>query len=149
MLSENLVTDDADSPSRSRANRTKAFASVTDTRLCKRSWWSSHCSCSASFLRLIATMGVASASATYTQGWPWFSQEAHVGRTPSHLQAHLISIDDLHAFRSTYLVFLPRHLLPLTQSYVSVYIPISRDDGMELTGDGYLRTPSVLLRWRI
>lgn len=88
MFSANLITDDAESPSRSRVNRTKASASVTDTRLCNRSWCSSHCVCSASFLRLIATIGVASASATYTQGWPWFSQEEHVGRMPSHLRAH-------------------------------------------------------------
>lgn len=116
MLSANLITDAAESPSRSRVNRIRASASVTETRLCNRSWCSSHCACSASFLRLIATMGVASASATYTQGWQWFSQEEHVGRTPSHLQAHLISIDDLHATRGTYLVFLPRHLLPYKQN---------------------------------
>ena len=85
MLSANLITDAAESPSRSRVNKTRASASVTESRLCNRSWCSSHCICSASFLRFIATMGVASTSATYTQGWPWLSQEEHVGRTPSHL----------------------------------------------------------------
>jgi hypothetical protein len=140
MFSANLVTDDAESPSRSRANRTKASASVTDTRLCNRSLCSSHCACSASFLRLMATMGVASASATYTQIWPWFSHEAHVGRTPSHLQTH----------QHRQLIQESRHILgfpstaSVTLDYLSVYIPNARDDGVELTGDGYLRTPSVL-----
>lgn len=32
----------------------------------------------------------------------------------------------------------------VTLDYLSVYIPSTRDDGVELTGDGYLRTPSVL-----
>lgn len=68
MLSANLITEAAELPSRSRVNKTKASASVTETRLCNRSWCSSHSVCSISFLRLIATMGVASASATYTQG---------------------------------------------------------------------------------
>lgn len=131
MVSDSLVTEDTESPSRSRVKRTRASASVTETRLCNSSWCSSHCACSASFLRLIATMGVASASATYTQGWPWFSQEEHVGRTPSHLQAHPISIDNLHASRGTYLVFFPRHLLPLKQDYPSAYIPSTKDDGVE------------------
>jgi len=64
IFSENLITASAGSPSRSRVNNMKAFVSVTETRHCNNSCCSSHCSCSASFLRLIATMGVASASAT-------------------------------------------------------------------------------------
>ena len=47
-----------------------------------------------------------------------------------HHICELISIvDNSHKTHGTYLVFLPRHLLPCKQNYPSVYIPGSNDDG--------------------
>jgi hypothetical protein len=60
-----------------------------------------------------------------------------------------VSFDGLHASGGTNLVFLPRHLLPSKHDYPSACVPRTRDDGVELTGDGYLRPPGVLRERRI